>query len=260
MPNPTFELFEHICLELLDLEQSVITDRAFSGSLLQDLQKRYKKLEPEPAIRAALDDLTSHFHRKNARLPFSYDTRTWVFKREDEAFIRFISEVSNIRNDKGKNALKFQVTTCERLSHRLTGDLYRVGWPSLKKTKKKQLVELLTTLGFDKDVLEPEDKDGGLDIIWLPPLGTIPLRPIASVQCKNTSFSMDEANKSVGKSERSIARHSHLRSGGVYLSFAVFNDYIDESFNRKIRGCKFVPLGLSDLAALAQAAPVIGLH
>jgi len=66
--------------------------------------------------------------------------------------------------------------------------------------------EHLRTLGFDRPVALGWDKDGGLDILWLLPIGSIPHRPIVSVQCKN------------GEQTRRSAP-----AVGLFLSTAVYN-------------------------------------
>lgn len=128
----------------------------------------------------------------------------------------------------------------------------RVARPRGQLKRKAEIVGYLQGLGFDKNCLERYDQDGGLDILWLPPLGAIPLRPVVSVQCKNGYFDEREANASTGRADRTLRRHSHLRSG--HLKFVVFNDYIDlEEYRGRAVGWSFVPLGLTDLGDASAA-------
>jgi hypothetical protein len=99
-------------------------------------------------------------------------------------------------------------------------------------------------------VLYGRDKDGGLDILWLLPLGAIPHKPIVSVQCKNGVFNMDEAHKSVGTASGYLSRYIGLQNQ-VHVPCVLFNDYIyTEMFSP--RQLNFVPLGLTDLAPLVS--------
>ena len=119
-----------------------------------------------------------------------------------------------------------------------------------------QLVAHLQNMGFEKKCLEAKDKDGGLDILWMPPLGAVPIRPIVVVQCENGYFNEDEATKSAGRAKRTLNRHSVVQEHKII--YTVFNDYIDEQYVSPAGCWVFVPLGLSDLAeSMAQAAPMI---
>ena len=108
----------------------------------------------------------------------------------------------------------------------------------------------LKTLGFDRPVLLGKEKDGGLDILWLLPMGTIPHRPLVSVQCKNGEFNMEVADQSVGAATRSFSRHTGLQPT-IHVPCVLFNDYISpESFT--LKQLTFVPLGLTDLARMNE--------
>ena len=148
----------------------------------------------------------------------------------------------------GPDSKDFEIQTLGRLAKRLTGVIHRVGWPRDQKKKKDEFAAYLEEeLGFRKDCLERRDKDGGFDILWLPPLGAVPLRPVVSLQCKNSYFDEDEGNASTGRARRTLLRHSHLRDS--HLKFVVFNDYIDKArFVGRAVGWTFMPLGLTDLA------------
>lgn len=197
-----------------------------------------------------MHDLAGHFGSKGARIPFGYDLNTWRFWGQDQDFIRFVSNARSIRGSGNPFARKFEAQACVRLSRRLTGLLEHVGFPRKKAKKRTQFTAHLKGLGFGDDVLDPKDKDGGLDILWLPPLGAVPIRPVVSLQCKNSSFDRDEAFKSASQAQRTILRHTHMRAPGTYILAVIFNDYIDQAFEGKAKGWGFVPLGLSDLAPL----------
>jgi len=250
MPNLTFELFEAICDELRTESPCVLTEDIFSAGQLEELQLYYGETTPEGAFAKALKWLEAHFSAKGSRLPFGYDPRSWTFWQQDQKFIEFLTSACSIRGRPLPDAKRFETAVCKRLEGKLTGHLHCVGWPRNTKTKVAEFNAYLEQLGFEENALEAQDKDGGFDIIWLPPLGAVPIRPLVSLQCKNSSFDRDEAYKSVGQAMRSFERHSHMSGPANYLCCVVFNDYIDESYKGKARGWNFVPLGLSDLSGL----------
>jgi hypothetical protein len=99
-----------------------------------------------------------------------------------------------------------------------------------------------------------QEKDGGLDILWLLPLGSIPHRPIVSVQCKNGEFNVEVADTSLGAGVRSLSQHTGLQPT-VHVPCVFFNDYI----HADILGGKqlqYVPLGLTDLARMQHKISV----
>ena len=110
--------------------------------------------------------------------------------------------------------------------------------------------EHLRTLGFDRPVALGWDKDGGLDILWLLPIGSIPHRPIGSVQCKYGEFKMEVADASLGPGSRSFSQHGGLQPS-IHVPCVLFNDYLCPT-RLPAKQMNFVPLGLSDLAAIQQ--------
>jgi len=99
-----------------------------------------------------------------------------------------------------------------------------------------------------------QEKDGGLDILWELPIGSIPHRPLISVQCKNGEFDLGQADQSVGAGSRSLALLRGLQ-GNVHVPCVLFNDYIFPSIVVS-KPMNFVPLGLSDLARLETLVTV----
>jgi hypothetical protein len=245
--DPTFELFEAICQELAVRDTSVMADNNFDTQLIDELKVKYGKTDGTTAVDAALATLSDHFYTKATELPFAWDVATREFNARDKAYMDFISFASSKRGCGGQDAKEFEVRTMSRLSARLTGALHHVGTPRQLHRKKNEFEKYLRDLGFDKGCLGKNDQDGGFDIVWLPPLGSTPLRPLISLQCKNSSFSESEANKSTGRAFRTMQRHSHIR-GHNHMFFVIFNDYIDASYLGKAQGWIFIPLGLSDLA------------
>lgn len=252
--NPAFELFESICMELAERGQAVFADEDFDERLVNELEDYFDQTDSTVAIGRGITAIKTHFVEKGAALPFTFDAKTREFVTADKDYVRFIALASELRGV-GKQSSEFESRTIDRLALRVTGDLHRVGWPRKRHKKKADFVSYLEQFGFERNCIEGKDKDGGLDILWLPPLGSVPLRPLVSLQCKNGSFCEEDANSSVLRANKTMQRHSHLR-GHNQLCFVVFNDYIDmERFDRRAVGMGFVPLGLSDLTA-APATPV----
>ena len=258
MFKTSFELFEAVCSELSRTSWTVLTTKGFSldgaGDILQGLKKEFNQTVDEQAIDDAMSALERHFVAKGAKLPFEFNRETRELSPRDPEFIAFISRMSEIRTIP-KASREFETEVTHRLSARLTGLVHRVGWPRTKKKRTEAFVRHLKGLGFGDGVVMGREKDGGLDILWLPPLGAIPHRPVVSVQCKNSWFDLEEADKSLGPTTRSLGCHSGLLNS-VHLCCVLFNDYVDPSGLGK-KALNFVPLGLSDLASFGRLAETL---
>ena len=248
--SPVFEFFENICAELAIRPVQTISEDDIDPGLLEDLKLYFDETSKAAAYQKALAAIEAHFGERDAGLPYSVNLELREFQVTDPSYVKFIASARANRSVGGAAAKEFEVQTLRRLRTRLTGDLRRVGQPRDRRKTRRELVVYLQQLGFEQNVLQQNDKDGGLDLLWLPPLGAVPLRPVVSLQCKNAFFNEDEANASVGRATRTLSRHSHLRSG--HLKFVVFNDYIDlDQFQGRAAGWPFIPLGLTDLAHLS---------
>ncbi len=254
MPGPLFEFFEIIAEELSLHGSSVITSDSLktkdqASTLLEDLKREYNETDTEKAIKAAVEELRKHFKEKGSELPFEYEPATGVFTAKDQTFLTFIKDMSLIRGV-GKRSRDFECRVTDRLRLRATGEIHRVGHPRDRKKRKAEFNLYLSKLGFDSPVLLGKEKDGGFDILWVLPVGTIPHRPLVSVQCKNGKFNMGEADKSVAAGKRSLVQNHRLQES-VHVPCVLFNDYLyPNKLTKKALG--FVPLGLSDLAALEK--------
>jgi hypothetical protein len=251
--NPAFELFEEICAELSGQDESVLIDDDFSSATLEGLKRWAKETATNPAIAKALKYLHMHFATRGSALPFSYDLTTGRVMALNREFIDFVSDAQNQRSIP-KESKDFEIATSRHFSRKLTGTLRRVGSPRTKhKTRNEFAAYLVKEFGFEKRVLIGNDKDGGFDILWFPPLGALPFRAMVSIQCKNSPYNRDEGFKSVGRAKQSLKRHSHAKAEECHLHCVVYNDYIDERVIEHARDAGFVPLGLSDLAPLTAA-------
>lgn len=250
MSNPAFDLFEEICAELSGQGESLMVDEDYSPSTLENVKRWSKETATSPAVTKALNYLRRHFENRGSVLPFTYDLTTGRIIAVHREYIEFLSLAQDQRS-KPKESDNFEVATSKHLATRLTGTLSRVGSPRSKHKRRQEFAAYLAKhFCFEKRVLVGNDKDGGFDILWFPPLGAFPFRAIASIQCKNSTYNRDAGFKSVGRAKQSLRRHSHAKAEECHLHCVVYNDYIDEDVMDHARDAGFVPLGLSDLAPL----------
>ncbi|NUM73596.1 hypothetical protein HUU40_04460 [candidate division KSB1 bacterium] len=260
MPKPLFEFFEFIAEELASTESMVITREDFrinddgDSPLLETLMKDLKATGLDDTIPRAVKTLQEHFESKDAQLPFEYAQETGRFTARDSEFLSFVNNMRNMRSI-GKRSRDFECQVAIRLCQRASGAVHRVGFPRDEKKTRRDFNAYLQTLGFGGPVLlGNKEKDGGLDILWLLPIGSIPHRPIVSVQCKNGEFNIEEADVSVSASSRSLSQHSGLQEP-VHVPCVLFNDYVYPQILTP-KKLNFVPLGLTDLATMGQKCTV----
>lgn len=258
MPSPLFRFLEIIADELSSGNSKVITQSSLNikgadAPLFEDLKKELKPASSDDTIKVAVEELKRHFESKNAKLPFSYDPATGRFTVVDKDFLSFLKDMNAIRG-LGKRSRDFECDVAKWLGKRVTGAIHRVGSPRDIKKRRDEFNLHLRGLGFGRPVLLGKERDGGLDIIWLLPLGSLPHRPLVLVQCKNGEFNMDVAHASVGTSGISLSQHSGLQSL-VHVPCVLFNDYVyPERLTSK--QLNFVPLGLTDLATIQDLISV----
>src|SRR5229473_7050466 len=249
----TFRLFEFICNELASAESVVITpdDSIADGvksPLMADLDIEYRRSD-NGALNEAVAFLARHFQSRGASLPFTYDPATARFSGLDSKYIDFVDLMRSIRSNPHRSS-EFETQVTERLVLRTTGVIHRVGWKRTKNQQREKFNRYLKkNLGFTGPVLWGKEKDGGLDILWAPPLGSFPHRALVSVQCKNGEYDRSVADASLNTTKSSLDRQDGLFPD-VHLYCVLFNDYITPEILPKKR-VGFVPLGISDLAAPA---------
>jgi hypothetical protein len=256
MLTPTFRLFESVCNELAGAESVVITRDDFvvdgaEAPLMDELDLEYKRSDDNGALNDAVAFLSKHFALKGASLPFSYDPVTGRFTALDAPYIDFVDLMRSIRSN-GRKSSEFERVVTERLTLRTTGIIHRVGWKRKSFRESAKFNRYLQKhFGFNRKVLLGKEKDGGIDILWAPPLGSFPHRPLVSVQCKNGEYDRHVADASLNTAKASLDRQEGLFPD-VHLYCVLFNDYI-------LRDCLpekrigFIPLGISDLAAPLQS-------
>jgi hypothetical protein len=257
--NPAFDIFEEICVELRDQDESVMIDDDFSPATLQAIKSWSQETVSSTAVTKALNYLTKHFEARGSALPFSYDANTGRVAVLNREYIDFVSDAQEQRSVPNES-MDFEIATSKHLASRLTGIVRRVGWPRKKfKSGKKFAAYLIQEFAFRKGVIVGHDRDGGLDILWFPPLGAFPFRAMVSIQCKNSLYDREQGLQSVGRARQTLRRHSHAGAEENHLHCVVYNDYIDERLMTHSRDAGFVPLGLSDLAPLTTQVSVAQL-
>lgn len=258
MPKPLFEFFEIVAEELSVEASRVITPEDLEGK--NDISSHVDELVIDLSAHGSTDviplavaQLAEHFKVRGAKLPFEYDPDTGRFTAVDTKFLEFISQMKEIRSI-GKRSQCFEITVAEKLQLRAKGSIHRVGFPRTSAKKSVDFNSYLKSLGFGNRVIFGREKDGGLDILWLLPLGAHPHMPFVLVQCKNGEIDLEEAHISIGAANQSLTQHAGLQHQ-VHLPCVLFNDYISgDLLNRK--QMSFVPLGLSDLAPLSREISV----
>ena len=266
MLSPTFVLFEFVCVALQPTPVCFITDEdlgadpggqvgSASGNILAAVRNEYEVSDNQTALTLAHEQLERHFAARHSDLPYTCDLNTRQFTSRDQEFVRFVAEVSGRRSSGSIYAKQFETAACERLSMKVTGTLHNVGYPRMVDKSALQFKSYLKKLGFDNRVILGEERDGGLDILWFPPLGAHPVSPVVSLQCKNGLFSRTVAREASARTAETLLCHRMLRGNGVHLTAVLFNDYIEPERlpNKPIT---YVPLGLSDLAATKQTVNV----
>lgn len=245
MPSAVFEFFELVCEELEAVPSRVITDLSAYPSLDMELQNETKTTRSADAIKESAKILAAHFSAREVQVPFDFDPTTSRFSAVDSDYLEFVREMAKLRSD-GKQSRDFECGIADRLLKRVTGAVHRVGHPRDRKKTKAQFNRHLKKLGFQKSTIYGQEKDGGLDILWMLPLGCLPHRPLVALQCKNGKIDWDAAHASVGTCTVSMGKHCGLLSQ-VHVPCVVFNDYMSKD-EIGVKAMTFVPLGLSDLA------------
>jgi hypothetical protein len=249
MPDPTFTLFEVVASELCTTTSRVLTERDLeradeNNPFLGELKRQYS-CDGDGAILAAVAAISSHFAERDSLMPFTYDSETSRFTASDQEYLAFITRMAELRS-KGLSAKDFEVAVLGRLALRVTGSLHRVGFPRDTRKTTTSCNEHLANIGFRSGVLKGRQKDGGLDILWILPLGAFPYRPMAIVQCKNGELSWKDADTSYATCTRTMSRHAGLLLE-AHLQCVLFNDYVSpEQLPDDMM--QYIPLGLSDLA------------
>lgn len=255
MPSPAFEFFEIVAVELCAEPSRVMTRSeleidAERAPLLEELMEETGTASTAQAVSAAVASLAAHFKDKGSALPFSYDPNTGRFDAIDKPYLCFIKQMRAFRSINTRSR-EFETEVMNKLLSRITGTLHRVGHPRDNLKTQAAFNKYLKGLGFRDKVLFDAEKDGGFDILWVLPLGSVSHRPIVSIQCKNGELDIKAGHESVGSGIQSLGCHGGLLAQ-VHVPCVLYNDYVcPEVLTPK--AMSWVPLGLTDLSTLIAA-------
>src|SRR6476661_2537967 len=155
----------------------------------------------------------------------------------------FILAAKRIRGN--ANAGKqFEDIVARQLANKLTGTLYSIGYPR-KVRVQKPFKDLLESLGIDSTKIR-RIQDGGLDVIWQPPLGKKSELPFVNFQCKNTEKTGDDVKASFVDALRTCSRHRFCTKEQFPI-FVVVNTYLTNSIVESSFGRGYAFLGLPEL-------------
>ena len=246
---PSFSIFELMTEEATNrggewLFQYDELDRA------GELQKQFKVKSVEAAIRALKPFLEQYFRERNVEQVIEISLAPPKVKILSTEGAKFILDSMSLRG-KAKAGKSFEDLVASQLSRKLTGQVMSIGYrqrqgvPAFRNTLKELGIDLTNAKHL---------KDGGLDVIWLPPLGKKSEIPFLNFQCKNTETIGDDVKGSVSDARKHLHSH-HLFRPDDFVVFAVFNTYLDPKMVKDSKGRGCVYLGLPELLTSRNKAP-----
>lgn len=215
-----------------------------------ELQNEFKIKTLEGAIRALKPFLEQYFAERNIEQVIEITLTPPKVKILSVAGAKFILASKALRGN-SKSGKRFEDLVANQLSRKLNGQVMSVGYRQRQGVAafRSTLKELGVDLTGAKYL-----KDGGLDVIWLPPLGKKSEIPFMNFQCKNTETIGDDVKGSVSDARKHLHSHQLFRPDD-FLIFAVFNTYLDPKMVKDSKGRGCVYLGLPELLACRNLTP-----
>lgn len=216
-----------------------------------DLQDEFEVANPRDAIKSLKIYIEKYF-KERGLIPvveIGLDPPRAKIVSNDSA--RFLLDAKKLRGVK-REGKEFENLVARQLSGKLTGQIINVGYPR-KNNKSAIFKQRLKELGVDVKKLK-HVKDGGLDVIWLPPLGKKSEIPFVNFQCKNTEVFGNDVKVSVLDARKTWSRHKRL-SESVFLIFVVANTYLTPKMVDDANGRGYVCLGLPELLECSNPNP-----
>jgi hypothetical protein len=207
-----------------------------------ELQKEFKAKTTKEAIQALKPFLEQYFTERNVEQVIEITLAPPKVKILSAEGAQFILASKALRGNP-QSGKRFEDLVACQLSRKLTGQVMSVGYRQRNGVPKFRAA--LKDLGIDLSGVT-HLKDGGLDVIWLPPLGKKSEIPFLNFQCKNTETIGDDVKGSVSDARKSFHSH-HLFKPEDFLIFAVFNTYLDPKKVKDSKGRGCVYLGLPEL-------------
>lgn len=239
---PSFSAFETMLEEAQNRQGSWLFEYE-EIDRISELQEEFKTTTPEKAIKELRRFIESYFEERNLApiLQISLNPPCATIIAPEGA--RFILAARSFRG-RVKSAKDFESLVATQLSKKLTGQVMCVGYPRKQKPVALFRGEM-NGLGINLDGVK-RINDGGLDVLWLPPLGKKAEIPFVNFQCKNTETLGDDVIKSVSDARKTLKRHE-LFTQSEFLIFAVVNTYLEPKMVRDSFGRGCVYLGLPEL-------------
>jgi hypothetical protein len=207
-----------------------------------ELQKEFKAKTTTEAVEKLKPFLDQYFTERNLEPLIEITLSPPKAKIVSTEAARFILASKALRGN-SKRGKEFEDLVADQLCQKLRGQVMSVGYRQQGGISafRNELKSLGVDLAGVKYV-----KDGGLDVIWLPPLGKKSEIPFASFQCKNTETIGDDIKSSISDARKTLKRH-HLFMPNDFPLFVVINTYLDQKAIRDSdgRGCTY--LGLPEL-------------
>lgn len=216
-----------------------------------ELQTQFKVRNPALAIKALKSFIRKYFEERRLLpvLEITLDPpAVRIFSREGA---EFLMAAKALRGDKTAGK-QFEDLVAKRLAAKLTGRVMNVGYPR-RHCPTADYMEQLRELGIDASKFK-KIKDGGMDVIWIPPLGKKSEIPFLNFQCKNTEVIGNDVKISLNDFRRTSNRHE-LFTNSEFLVFIVVNTYLDKRLIEASSKRGYVCLGLPELLASVDIHP-----
>ena len=212
---------------------------------ISEVQRELKAGSAQDAIKALKNFLEEYFKDRHSPpiIEISVNPNRIRIVSNDSA--KFIKAAMRVRNNQ-RNAKEFENIISDELSKKLTGEVINIGYP--RKDKKVRIFkDKLKELGIDVSILRKKVKDGGLDILWVLPLGKRSEIPFVNFQCKNKDIPGKDVDASVIEARRTFARHTYFKNPELMPIFVVMNTYLCEEIVAGSSGQGYVYLGLTEI-------------
>ena len=216
-----------------------------------ELQREFKVASPEKAIEELKGFIDNYFKERGVEPVIEITLTPPSARITSNGGANFILAAKNLRGSK-KAAKRFEDLVARQLAAKLTGQIMSVGYPRNNKAISA-FREELKQLGVDATGLK-KMKDGGLDIIWIPPLGKKSEIPFVNFQCKNTETVGNDVKSSVSDARKTLNRHE-IFNGEDFLIFVVANTYLSGDTIEDSGGRRYICIGLPELLACSVVNP-----
>jgi hypothetical protein len=252
--HPAFRVLEKLIDETLSRGTFYFDDKDIGDVEIIELQEEFDVSTAEEAIEECMRYLSEYFDKRCVQNPIDITLRPATAQLINRSDAEFILAVRDLRGKKEKPKCKeFENLVARQLEKKLTGRIFNVGDPRVDKRLVK-FKELLVELGLDTSEMSSRMRDGGLDILWVPPLGADNMTPIVAFQCKNAVVPGNDIKVSASDALATMGNHRIFRSQGQQIVFSVVNTFLEDSVLLKAKSRQYAFLGLAEL--LQATSPI----